>query len=272
MPVDSSHELLLILSLPLLLAILVAAAARWPRTFAALSLDAFITWSVLTDLSPRDRLGLGDLLASAFFLGLVVIFLTGLALLLLRAPKSPAPDKDGFVALLVGAPAILLLLLGDGILGRWRGDVAFGLLAACMLLCAQQTISRRRNVVRLSKDLYAVACIVVSATAGMALTIAYFTASIVQKEAEKAAASRPHCIQSGSRAAASMLDLSLLTFREPRYSQEPAYLRNHGLLVIDTVDGPDVMHWSYRRLAFQPGSLANSQNPSTRPEIVCVPR
>ncbi|MEI5680267.1 hypothetical protein AAAK29_18355 [Mesorhizobium sp. CCNWLW179-1] len=275
MLVDSSYIILLILYLPLLLAIFCAASARWPITFIALALNEVLICLVLSGSfsASDDRFGLGQFIVNALILALVAIVLAGLAILLVRPARTPTPGKDGMIAVLAVAPALLLLLFGLGIFSRWRGDIVFALLVAGALFFAQQAIQRRRKAQGpLSYDLYGLACFVLAGTVGASIVFACFTAIAVHWQAAKTAASQPYCIQSGSRAAASMLDLSLLTFREPPYSRWPRFLRNHGLLVIDTGTGQRVMHWSYRKLSFQPPLMANeSSSLSSRPTIVCVP-
>lgn len=179
------------------------------------------------------------------------------------------------LALVAMAPAILVLLFGIGIFSRWRGDVVFALLTICTAFSLQQAIWRRRKASRpLSEDPYSVGCIVLAATAAASIAIAGFTATIVLEEAERSAGRRPYCIQSGARTAGNILDLSLLTFRESRYRGQngPRFLRNHGLLVVDTGGGQDVLNWSYRNLVFLPESLADHPNLTTRPQVVCKPR
>lgn len=274
MLVDSSYIILLILYLPLMLAIFCAASARWPITFVALALNGLLICLVLSGSfsASDDRFGLGQFIVNALILALVAIVLAGLAILLVRPARTPTPERDGMIAVLSVVPALLLLLFGLGIFSRWRGDIVFVLLVVGLLFFAQQAIQRQRKAqYPLSEDLYGIACFVLAGTVGASIVFACFTAIVVHWQAAKTARSQPYCIQSGSRAVASMLDLSLLTFREPHYSRWPRFLRNHGLMVIDTDSGQRVMHWSYRKLAFQPSLSANSSNLSSRPVIVCVP-
>ncbi|KQU75377.1 hypothetical protein ASC75_18720 [Aminobacter sp. DSM 101952] len=276
MLVDLNFVILLAIYAPLLLATFGLAVARWPISFAVFTLNACLIAAMLHGplIASDDRLGLARLVASALVFGLVAMFVAGSMLLLFRAAKTPTSHHDEILALLAAVPAILMLLFGLGIFSRWRGDVVFALLTACAVLSLQQAIWRSRKESRpLSEDPYGIACMVVAATASASIALAGFTASVVLEKAQRSASGRPYCIQSGARTAGNILDLSLLTFREPRYQGQsgPNFLRNHGLLIVDSGVRYDMQNWSYRSQAFLPESLAEHPNPTTRPQVVCEP-
>ncbi len=271
MLIDTLFAVLLIVYTPLLLVTLGLAIARWPMSFVAFTLNACLIAFMLywPSATSDDRLGLGGLIAIALMVGLAVVFVAGLGMLLFRPAKIQATHSDQRLALLATTPAILLLLFGLGIFSRWRGDVVFALLAACAALSLQQALWRRRTSASrpLSEDPYGFGCIVIAATSAASIAFAGLSATIVYVEAERSASGRPYCIQSAALTAHSILDLSPLTFREPRYRGDgPKFLRNHGLLVIDTGTGRGVLNWSYRNMEFLPESLADHPSPSSHPQ------
>ncbi|PWK67518.1 hypothetical protein [Aminobacter sp. AP02] len=277
MHVDIIFTTLLIIYVPLLLTTFSLAVARWPISFAMFTLNACLIAAVLYGslIAADDRLGLASLAASAVVLGLLAMFAAGSVLLLFRAAKAPTSHRDRLLALLATTPAIPVLLFGLGIFNRWRGDVVFVLLTACAVASLQQAIWRRRGASKpLAEDPYSVSCVVVALAATASIALAGFTASVVLEEAQRSANGRPYCIQSGPQTAENALDLSLLTFREPRNRGRngPRFLKNHGLLVVDTGVGRDILNWSYRNQAFLPESLAEHPNLTTRPQVVCKPQ
>lgn len=121
-------------------------------------------------------------------------------------------------------------------------------------------------------DRFDLSCLVLAATLTLSLAAALASATAVWAEAERTAGGNPYCLQSGNQPVTTLLDASILTFREPRYnSNGPRYLRNHGLLVVDAPEGRHVFNWSYRKTAFMPESQYDFSTPSARPEVVCIP-
>jgi hypothetical protein len=111
----------------------------------------------------------------------------------------------------------------------------------------------------------AVAAAVVAASAA--------TSFLVAQSAAQAAGPQPYCIQiadttSDYRPARSWLDLSALTMWAKH--DGPLFMQHHAILVAGELANPRLYHWSYRRLAFEPGVL-NERIEGHGPAVTCVP-
>lgn len=276
MPITFIYAVLPWITPLLLVAMLIAAASGWRIGFGLLSLNALLIhlWLVRPLAASDGRLGSGSLIVKGLLAGFILSAFIGLLILFKRAPKAYDTHHDAIAAALACGPPVLILLFGYGIFSRWDGGVVFLLLATVTLASAQQAAfpSRKAWGPR-PPALCRLIGITLALVVGGSISFAYFTATVVADQAARVSQGRPYCLQSGDRAAEGLLDLSLLTFREPYHSGNgPLFLRNHGLLVIDGADGQEILSWSYRNLTFLPSPPASRPSPAERPTIVCVPK
>ncbi|MCP3371608.1 hypothetical protein [Bradyrhizobium cajani] len=111
------------------------------------------------------------------------------------------------------------------------------------------------------------------AVTAVVIVVGAATSLLVAYKAEEAAGSQPYCIQiadgtSDYRPARSWLDLSSLIMWAKR--DGPLYMQHHAILVVGAAANPRLLHWSYRRRAFEPGVL-NGQIEGRGPAVTCLP-
>lgn len=224
-----------------------------------------------------DRLRLGSLVATFLFACWIVPAVIGLAAIVFRNRRDQAPTLLGsfLFGTTVGLSIPIYLLLGHGIFGHASGTLlAIGLTAFAGFLAWQAFGGWKDLRLAGPLDAYGFTCLAAVASIALCAMLGYVTALKVAKEASMVAAGRPYCLQSDDRTVTSLLDLSVLTFREHNLGvgAGPRYLRNHGLLVIATDNGVETLNWSYRQQRFMRDSLADSPNVSSRPESLCTPQ
>lgn len=224
----------------------------------------------------EDRTGLGSLIVIGQVAYWLLAAAIGFVALALQRSRDSSPTFAGglLFGIAAGFPVPFLLLVVNGIFSRIPGVALTIGLAAVIALLVQQTFSGWKAS-RLARpfDAYGFTCLAAAIAITVSFALGYVSATRVAKAASMAAAGRAYCLQSGYRVVTSLLDLSALTLRERKYGAHaaPTYLHNHGLLIIATENGPDVLNWSYRQQRFMHDSLANSRNTSSRPESLCVP-
>lgn len=248
---------------------------RLPFWGLAFSNAVFCYWLSTEAASSDDRFGLGVLISFAVVVLFLICFVIGAAISASRSGEKTAKNRpaDILSAIIASVPIPLILLFPLGIFARWNGVFVFGLLillAVALTSVAFLVAPGQRESV--PSDRFGLSCLVLSATLFLSLVIAFASATAVWAEAERIAGRNPYCLQSGGRPVTTMLDASILTFREPKYEGKwPGYLRNHGLLIVDAPEGRRVFNWSYRKTVFRPESLYDLSNLTERPEILCIP-
>jgi hypothetical protein len=232
-------------------------------------------WLSIEAASSDARFGFGVVISFAIILLFLICFAIGASITAFRRRRKAVTLRSANVlfAIIAYVPAPLILLFPLGIFARWNGIFAFGLLvllAATLASLAFLAAPGRRKSPPF--DRFGLSCLTLSATLTLSLAIAFASATAVWAEAERTAGRNPYCLQSGDQPVTTMLDASILTFREPRYDgKSPRYLRNHGLLIVDAPEGRRVFNWSYRKTKFVPESLYDFSGPTEGPEIVCIP-
>lgn len=206
-----------------------------------------------------DRLHIGARIARLAVFAFVGVTAAALACLAARRSRDARPTRTGravfCVAIGVACPFILLFWIVP--FARWPGAIVFALLGLGAAACLHQ--ARASWPPEAFRTLYRATSAVMAASLLAAIGIGLFSAAKVAQAAQDAAAGRRYCIHPTG----GFLDLSMLTFREPRTGhRRPAYENDHGLLVVETQTGPIVLNWSYRDGSFRPDYLSGGLSPT----------
>jgi len=228
------------------------------------------------DEDPNDRLGLVSLVNYVLLVFWLASVAVAIVAIIFRRRRDGEPTLAGnfLFGLAAGLPIPLLLLLKIGIFSRMPGALLVVVLGAAAAFLVHQTFRGLKDSRWVRPfDAYGCTCLSAALAIAFSLVLGYISAATVARKAAEVAAGRPYCLQSGDRTVTGLLDLSMLTFRQRKqgFGAAPAYLRNHGLLVIATEDGLKAMNWSYGAQAFMPEALAESPNVSARPQSLCSP-
>lgn len=226
-----------------------------------------------------DRLGFGPLLTLLFTIAVCLLFVLPMLIRIVRrqhhyyseleADDAGRRKADWTFAFLANAVTLPLLLFWFPVFARFNGTFTFGLLTSLALLSGLHWILGSRSPLQYAtRGTGRLFSGTFSLTLIASLIYALYSALHVATEAKSVSAGRAYCLQSGSKPAESLFDLSILTFRQPYTG---GYLKNHGLLVIATDVNPEVFNWSYRANAFVKNALTQHPNESSRPTLTCEP-
>lgn len=233
-------------------------------------------WLASDAAGSDDRLGLGALISIVVVALFLVSFAIGATIDAFRRQEKDTPNfwADIAFALFIAAPLPLAVLFPFGLFARWPGALVFSLiacLAATSITLPFLARSTRPTGRRLDRARLTILTLGVTVT--FSLAIAALSAKAVWSQAERVAGGNLFCLQSGDHPVATLLDASILTFRERHYGGfGPRHLKNHGLLVVEFATGRQVYNWSYRHAEFRPDSLTDTADPTSRPQIHCIPQ